>query len=127
MGKKSSFQIMTSVLKPYNPTLEEKKTINGFFFCRFLSNNALSIHLANAFNRYYKEIPINIQYDIAKMLFSKKIKFIQFPKKESEDNKIIENISRYYKISIETATGYFQLMKDDEKIKFKNMYNEGVK
>jgi hypothetical protein len=130
MSKKTSFQIMTSVLKTYNPTLEEKQSINSFFFCRFLSNHPLSIALANALNRFYKEIPVNIQYDITKDFFKnrkEKIKFIQFPKKESEDNKVIDNISRYYKISIETATGYFNLMADDEKLKFKDIYNEGVK
>jgi hypothetical protein len=124
---KTSFQIMTSVLKDYEPTVEEKRKINGFFFCRFLSNHPKSIYLASVFNRYYKEIPIEVQYDIAKMLLSQyRIKFIQFPKKETEESDIIKNICRYYNVSFDTAKEYFALMDDKEKMRFKNLYREGM-
>ena len=118
---------MTSVLTSYQPTLEEKKSINGFFFCRYLSNHPKAIHIANAFNYFYKEIPIEVQYNVAKVLVTKeRIKFIQFPKKTKEENEIINNISRYYKVSNETATEYYSLMGTEERIKFRDLYKEGM-
>ena len=120
--KKSSYQIMTSILSNYNPTLEEKLTINGFFFTRYLSNNPKAIHIGNVFNRYYKEIPLNIQYDLAKQLLKGKIKFIQFPKKEKNLDIIIINISKFYKINIDKAKEYYNIMGENERLKFEKLY-----
>jgi hypothetical protein len=121
--KKSSYQIMVSIFNNYNPTKEEKLTINGFFFVRYLSNNAKAIHVGNVFNRYFKEIPLDIQYDMAKQTLKGKIKYIQFAKKEKNENETIKNISKFYKINLEKAKEYYDLMPDTEKEKFKNLYN----
>ncbi len=120
---KTSYNIMTSVLTNYQPTPEEKRTINSFFLCRWLSNNPRSIFIGNAINRYYIELPLIQQYDIAKFMLSGKIKYIQFPKKEKNKNKTIDNISRFYKISIETALDYYELMTDEEKDEMTEIYN----
>jgi hypothetical protein len=120
--KKSSYQIMTSIFNNYNPDIKEKLKINGFFFVRYLSNNSRAIHVGNVFNRYYKYIPLNIQYDISKQLLYGKIKFIQFPKKIEENNIIITNISKYYKINLNKAKEYYNLMPESEREKFKKLY-----
>jgi hypothetical protein len=122
MSKKSGYQIMTSILNTYKPTIKEKLTINPFFFVRWLSNSPKAIHIANVFNRFYKEIPINIQYDIAKQLLKNKIKYIQFPKKSEENNDIILNISKYYKINLDKAKEYWNLMPEKEREYFRTLY-----
>jgi len=122
MSKKSSYQIMTSILNTYKPTKKEKLTINPFFFIRWLSNSPKAIHIANVFNRFYKEIPINVQYDIAKQLLKNKIKYIQFPKKLEENNNIIFNISKYYKINLEKASEYYEIMPETERNRFRDLY-----
>jgi hypothetical protein len=121
--KKSGYQIMVSIFNNYNPSKDEKLTINGFFFVRYLSNNLKAIHIGNVFNRYYKEMPLNIQYDMAKQLLKGKIKYIQVPKKEKNEDIVIINISKFYKINLEKAKEYFDIMPDSEKEKFKNLYN----
>jgi len=124
MAKKPNpYKIMTSILSDYQPTYEEKMSINSFFFCRYLSNNPQSVFVGNIINRYYNEIPLNIQYDIAKQLLKGKIKFIQPQKKEKLNNKLLENISRYYNINIETAIEYLELMKDPQIEEFKTLYD----
>jgi hypothetical protein len=117
------FQVMTSILNNFTPTKEQKNSINSFFFVRWLSNNPQSIHLGNVFNRYHKEIPLFIQYDIAKQILQNKIKFISFPKKELEDEKILKNISKYYKVSLSTAEEYYSIMNKEEKEKFEKLYD----
>jgi hypothetical protein len=120
--KKSQYQIMTSILTNYRPSNDEKLKINGFFFCRYLSNDPRAIHISNVFNRFYKEIPMNIQYDISKQLLKGKIKFIQMPKKEKETNEIILNISKYYKINLTKAKEYYLIMPENEREFFKKLY-----
>jgi predicted SnoaL-like aldol condensation-catalyzing enzyme len=120
--KKSTYQIMTSILSNYKPNKIEKLSINGFFFVRYLSNNPKAIHIGNVFNRYYKEIPLNIQYDIAKQLLKGKIKFIQFPKKEKHLDETITNISKYYKINLDKAKEYWNLMPEKEREYFRTLY-----
>jgi len=120
---KSSYQIMISILNNYNPTYEEKNLINSFFMCRYLSGNPGSIFVGNFINRYYNEIPIDKQYDISKQLLRGKIKFIQAPKKDKNEDKIVSNISRYYKISQENAWQYFDLMEKKERTRFELLYD----
>jgi len=120
---KSPYQVMTSVLSNYQPSPEEKLTVNSFFLCRYLSNNPMAIHIGNAFNRYYSLIPVNIQYDMAKQLLKGKIKFIQFPKKIKNDDVIITNISKYYKVNLDTAREYIAFMDNTERERMKNIYN----
>lgn len=117
------YQIMISILNDFTPSKEQKQMLNPFFFVRWLSNNRQAIHIGNVFNRYHKEIPIEIQYDIAKLLLHKKIKFIKFPKKEIENEKTLENIARYYKISLSQAQDYYDIMSEKEKQKFKTLYD----
>jgi hypothetical protein len=120
--KKSTYQVMTSIFNNYNPSLEEKLKINGFFLVRYLSNNSKAIHIGNVFNRFYKQIPINIQYDISKQLLKGKIKFIQFPKKQEDANQTVLNISKYYKINLDRGKEYYNLMPESEREKFKKLY-----
>jgi hypothetical protein len=113
---------MISILNDYKPTKEEKKKINPFFFIRWLSNSSLGIHIAAVFNRYYKEIPIEVQYDLSKQLLKGKIKYIQVPKKPEDESEVIQNISRFYKVSLNIAKEYFDIMDEEEKERFKNLY-----
>ena len=119
----TTYQIMTSILNNYNPTKSEKLSINSFFMVRWLSNSSKAIHIGNVFNRFYKEMPLPVQYDISKQLLKGKIKFIQFPKKEKNTDIIISNISKFYKINLEKSQEYYDLMPDTERQRFKNLYN----
>jgi len=122
--KLSPYKIMTSVLTSYSPTDEEKKSINSFFLCRWLSNSPRAIFISSIINRYYKEIPPSIQYDFVKDTLSRDgIKYIKYSKKEQAPEKTIENISKFYKVSIVDAKSYFDLMDDEEKNKFKHLYD----
>ena len=121
-NKKSTYQIMTSILTNYRPTLDEKLKINGFFFSRYLSNNPKAIHIGNVFNRYYKQIPLNIQYDIAKQLLKGRITYIQAPKKEKNENITIINISKFYKINEDKAIEYYHVMPEHEREHFRTLY-----
>ena len=121
--KKSGYQIMTSILTNYSPTDEEIERISPFFFCRYLSNHPRAVHISNVFNRYYKEIPLKIQYKISKQLLKGKIKFIQFPKNEKNKDKVLENIAKYYKISYDLSKEYIELLSEEEIEKFSRLYD----
>lgn len=114
---------MTSILSDYKPHYDEKMTINSFFLCRWLSNNPSAIFVGNIINRYYNEIPLDRQYDMSKQILRGKIRYIQFPKKTKNSEKIIDNICRYYKVSENTAWEYWNLMNKEEKEKMEIMYD----
>lgn len=117
------YQIMTSILTKYSPTLEEKLKINSFFTARYLSGHPGSVFVGNFINRYYEEVPLDVQYDVAKQLLNGKIKWIQLPKKDKNDNKTITNISTFYKISIIGAIEYYNLMEEQEREYFNKIYD----
>ena len=120
---KTSYQIMVSILSNCNPTKEEKQLVNSFFMCRYLSGSPASVFVGNFINRYYNELPIHIQYDLSKLLLRGKIKFIQPPKKDKIDDLVLENISKYYKVSLQNAIQYLELMDAEEKEHFKTLYD----
>lgn len=113
----TSWQVMSSILKPnIKPTVEEIKTINSFFFCRYLGSNKHSVPIAGALNRIYN-IPIEAQFIFAQdysdlVDLPRFVKFINYQKeKVSPDmEKILSNIEKKYKISREHAQTYFDLM-----------------
>lgn len=122
--KLNPYKIMTSILTSYEPSKEEKQSINSFFLCRWLSNHPRSIFISNILNRYYNEIPIDKQYDFAKETLSKDgIKYIQYSKKEPTPIKTIQNISKFYKISLSNAKDYYDLMDEKEREKFEHIYD----
>lgn len=122
--KLSPYKVMTSILTNYKPTKEEKLTINSFFLCRWLSNSDRAIHISNTINRYYKEIPVDIQYNFVKGVLQKDgIRYIKYAKKEEEPIKTIQNISKFYRISIDNAKQYYSLMDAQEKYKFEHIYD----
>lgn len=122
--KLSPYKVMTSILTNYKPTKEEKLSINSFFLCRWLSNSDRAIHISNTINRYYKEIPVDIQYDFVKgVLIEGGIRYIKYAKKEEEPIKTIQNISKFYNISIDNAKQYYSLMDEQEKYKFEHIYD----
>lgn len=123
MKPKTSYQIMTSILTSYSPSLKEKKLLNSFFMCRYMANHPGSIFVSNFINRYYSYIPINIQYDFSKQVLRDKIRSIQPPRKEKFENKIANNISRFYKVSTETALEYMSQMPKSEIDKFEILYD----
>ena len=123
MKPKTSYQIMTSILTSYQPTYTEKQLLNSFFMCRYMANHPGSIFVSNFINRYYNYLPLNIQYDFAKQVLRDKIKFIQPPRKEKFENKIANNISRFYKVSNETALEYMTQMPKTELDKFEILYD----
>ena len=121
----TSYQVLTSVLKSgIKPTDAEIKTINQFFFIRFLSSDPRSIKVANFFNCYYKYVPIVTQYNFAKAIIAGKISWIQYTPKEKNPANfvVVNNISRFYKISYEEAEDYFSMYNEEQREHFKTLY-----
>ena len=121
--KPNPYKVMTSILTTYEPTYDEKMTLNSFFMCRYLSNDYRGVVVANLVNYYYNQLPLNIQYDFAKQVLYGEIKFIQTPKKEKLDSKLLDNISRFYKVNFDHAIEYSELMTDEDKEEFRTMYD----
>lgn len=130
---RTPYQIMTSILKANdNPDKEEAQKINTFFFARWLSNNRFTTPIAHVLNRFYNippEVQLRFANDYAELTgLRNKVKFIGFSKEKKDENlqKLLDNISRYYKINEVQAEEYFDLMDNDERNRLFNMYNEGM-
>lgn len=130
---RTPYVIMSSILKPHDkPTLEEAKTINTFFFARWLSNNRFTTPIAHILNTYYNippEVQLRFAQDYSDLTgLPGKVKFIGFNKEKRDPNmqKLLDNISRYYKINEIQSEEYFNLMNDTERDRLFNMYAEGM-
>lgn len=119
------FKILTSSIDPKKtPKPEDIQKIPSFIFCKWLSGNPHTIIAANAINMY-SNIPIDNQYWMVKNAFAGKIKYIPYPKKESQDKlKKVEFIAEYFKISQEKANEYLGLLSTEELNLIVQMYTE---
>ena len=121
----TSYQVMTSILNPnVNPTEHEINKINEFFLGRYLSSDLRSINISNFHNRYYKVLPISVFYKISKSILSGKVSWINMPKKSATEDKAIINIARFYRITLEDAIEYANLMTIEKIKEFKTLYPE---
>ena len=133
MTNPTPYAVMTSILKKNeNPTKEQAQTLNTFFFVRWLSNNRFTTPIAHVLNTYYNippEVQLRFADDYAELTgLRNKVKFIGFNKEKvsPEMKKILENISRKYKVSETTAQEYFDLMDNAERDRLYTMYDEGI-
>lgn len=119
------FKTMTSALNPRaNPSLEEINKIPSYIMCRWLSGNSVTVQAANAIN-LYSDIPIENQFNMIKSAFAGRVKFIPYPKNNSEQElKSVEYLSRHFNISLEKAKEYLTLIDDDELNSIIEMYEE---
>lgn len=127
----SPWLVMGTVLNGKVPTEEQIKSINSFFFCRWLSNERKTVPIAAIINRYYN-MPVPMQYKFAKVQIqnsdARRIKYIDYSKVKIPEmlQKLLDNIKRYYKVSEETAKEYFELMSDKERDRLMEMYDHGI-
>ena len=134
----NSWQIMSSIFKPnIKPTEDEIKSINSFFFCRYLGANKHCLPIAAVINRNYN-IPIETQYQFAKdysdlVGLSRLVKFISYQKEKTppELEQLLSNLERKYNITRGHAFQYFEIMRQTKEGQNKlneimDMYNEGI-
>lgn len=119
------FKTMIGVMDPKKkPTPEEIQKIPSYVFCRWLSGNPNTVQAANQIN-YYFDIPIENQYNMIKTAFAGKIKYIPYPKKESENKlKQIDYICEHFKISEAKSKEYLQLIDKTELEEIVQMYED---
>ena len=119
------FKTMTGVMDlKKNPSSEEINKIPSYVFCRWLSGNQYTISAANQIN-ITSNIPIENQYWMIKHAFGGKIKYIPYPKKESDNTiKNIEYLVDFFKISEEKAREYLELIDKDELKRIVKMYED---
>ncbi len=119
----TTYAVMTSILKPnINPTEDEIKKINAFFFCRYLASDPRSINIANFYNRFYNQVPMITQYKMAKAVLAGRISWINVPKTPKNQNQAITNLCRYYKISEAEALDYYEIMPENKREEFATLY-----
>jgi len=111
--KYSMFKTMQTVLSNKQPSIEDINKISPFIFRRWLSNHPSGVIFANIFN-IYSNVPIYSQYKLVKHGLEGKIKYIQYLKKSDEDTDGIEAIQTHYKVSIETAKEYYNILGEDK-------------
>jgi len=122
------FKTMQTLLSNKNPSKEEIEKISPFILLRWLSNNPLTVIPANYININY-HLPMYNQYRFLDDYFTltgvkSKVRFIKY-NKPNKDERSVENIEKYYNINHETALKYYDLMSDEERQRFKDLYKEG--
>lgn len=110
------FNTMKKVLNKPNhklPAKEEIDKISSYIFCRWLSGSPYVVQAANVINQY--DIPMENQFLMINSAFGGKIKYIPYPKNsKKEDSKIQEIIAKHFKINLDLANEYIELMDKEE-------------
>jgi len=105
--------IFTVLKKTATPSDEELNKIPSFMFCRFLGGHPVTIMPANEFNKYHKEIPMDIQFKMIKSIFAGKGIFpVMLKKLPQEDH--LDSLCKHFKISRERAREYRTYLSDEE-------------
>jgi hypothetical protein len=119
------FKTLTSAIDPKkNPTSEEINKIPSYIFCKWLAGNPHSISAANMIN-LYDDIPMENQYLMIKHAFAGKIKYIPYPKSETEKElKQTEFVAKHFNISLEKAKEYIELIDKNELKHIVDAYTE---
>jgi len=119
------FKTITSSLDPKKvPKLEEIQKIPSYIFARWLSGHPMTMPAANAIN-LYDDIPIENQYNMVKSAFAGKVKYIPYPKNDSnKTQKSVEFIQKHYKINEDKAREYMDLMDPKQLKEIIDMYTE---
>lgn len=94
-------------------TDEDISKVSDFVFCRWLSGNSGTLQIAQMFNYYY-DIPIELKLKVAQKIINGRLKFIPYPKSVKNDDKDIENISKFFNVSLNKAKMYMEFISDDE-------------
>lgn len=116
------FKTMGTTLKGDHATEQEIKEIPSYIFCRWLSGNPNTVTIANIFN-YFDKIPIENQYEAVRTIFHGKIRYIPYPKSESDDTqKNLEYIQKYFNVNTERAKEYLEVISKDELAKIVRAY-----
>lgn len=117
------FQIMSTVLKNEDISEDLISQIPPFIFCRYLGSDPHCLSIANFLNLYYN-IPINLQYYAAKSILKGKLKYIKYISTAKQDDKTLENLMKYYKISYNVAKQYLNFISKSELEKINKIYQE---
>lgn len=94
-------------------TDEDISKVSDFVFCRWLSGNSGTLQIAQMFNYYY-DIPIELKLKVAQKIINGRLKFIPYPKSVKNDDKDIENVSKFFNVSLNKAKMYMEFISDDE-------------
>lgn len=94
-------------------TDEDISKVSDFVFCRWLSGNSGTLQIAQMFNYYYN-IPIELKLKVAQKIINGRLKFIPYPKSVKNDDKDIENVSKFFNVSLNKAKMYMEFISDDE-------------
>lgn len=109
------FKTLTGLLDPKKTlNTEEVKKIPSWLLCRWLSGNPNTLKMANVFN-VYSGIPVECQAKMVRDTFAGKVKYIPYPKQtKHQDEKSVEYVAEYFKISLPKAREYIEVMSEDE-------------
>ncbi len=116
----------SSLDKNKTPTDDDLKKIQSYIFCKWLSGDYRTIHDANIFNMY--NIPVKNQYFYIKHKHAGKIRNIKYIKSDKDEiNTDVDNISNFYKVNSDKAREYLEFISQDELLKLREIYRQGVK
>lgn len=116
----------SSLDKSKNPTDEDLNKIQSYIFCKWLSGDYRTIYDANIFNLY--NIPVKNQYFYIKHKHAGNIRNIKYIKSNKDDINIdVNNISNFYKVNLDKAREYLEFISQDELLKLREIYRQGVK
>jgi len=108
------FDVMKCMFKGDMPEENEIKSIPPYILAKYLSGDPRTLAFALLYNNYSK-IPIECQFKAVRNSLYNKVKFIRFPKNDKiDDPKEIEYIAKYFKVNLERAREYRQLISQTE-------------
>lgn len=107
------FNAFKKILDLKELTQEDLDKISPFLMLRWLEGNPGCLQIAQFLNVYNK-IPLEAQIEFIKSITQGRIKYIKFIKGQKVESKDLENISKFFKISLDKALLYSEFMAKED-------------
>lgn len=107
------FNAFKKILDLKELTQEDLDKISPFLMLRWLEGNPGCLQIAQFLNVYNK-IPLDAQIEFIKSITQGRIKYIKFIKGQKVESKDLENISKFFKISLDKALLYSEFMTKED-------------
>jgi len=107
------FNAFKKILQNKDLTQEDLDKISPFIMCRWLQGNPNTLQIAQFFNLYPK-IPLEVQVKVLQSITNGKLKYIPYIKGSKVNDKDLECISKYFKISFEKAQMYSEFITEQD-------------
>lgn len=118
------FNTFKKILKKEEVTDEDLAKVSDWILMQWLSGDRVGVQFAQIFNTY-PQMPLRAKIELL-LTGLPKIGYIKYPKREKEDDRIIDMLIKHFQINRKTAHEYYIVLSTDDIADIESYYSKGT-